>query len=111
MMIDSGRSSEVESVLLNQFMGQMPPHAGLLEQRVLELEGMGMDDTEEMPGVPSSARQFAIASLQHTKPAYFVTYDPALLSHRDELEIRYGLPILSVYEAALLLKDFDGPPN
>ena len=111
MMIDYEKSGDVEAIIVSQFAGHLPPHPGLLEQRVLELERMGMPDEEEMPGIPSSARQYATASLQHRKPAYFVTYDNILLEHRDALESRYGLEILSVYEAALLLQQNDGPPN
>jgi hypothetical protein len=97
--------------MMHQWVGQVAPHPGLLEQRVMELESLGMSDLEEMPGVPSTVRQYAIASLQHTKPAYFITYDDMLLTHREELETRYGLAILSVYEAMLLLRDNDAPPN
>lgn len=111
MMTESGKSIDVEMIILSQWIGQNPPLPGLLEQRVLELEGLGMLDAEDMPGVPSSIRQFAIASLQHTKPPYFITYDPELLTHRDALETRYGLAILSVHEAMLLLRATDGPTN
>ena len=111
MMTNHAKSDDVEAILVSQFAGQVNPPAGLLEQRVLELERMGMDDKEEMPGVPSSARQYATASLQHRKPAYFVTYDNSLLKHRAALESRYGLTIFSVYEAALLLQPDDAPPN
>jgi len=111
MMNDPGKPMELETILMHQWAGQAIPHAGLLEQRVLELESLGMSDDEEMPGVPSTVRQYAIASLQHTKPAYFITYDDLLLAHRETLETRYGLAILSVYEAMLLLRDNDMPPN
>ena len=110
MMADLSKQIDFETLMIHQWTGQVAPHPGLLEQRVLELESLGMIDVEEMPGMPSSVRQYAIASLQHTKPAYFITYDDALLAHRDEVEPRYGLAILSVYEAMLLLRDND-PPN
>jgi len=111
MMGDFGKSIDLEMILMSQWAGQTSLHPGLLEQRVLELESLGMSDAEEMPGVPSTVRQYAIASLQHTKPSYFITYDDVLLSHREYLETRYGLAILSVYEAMLLLRDNDAPPN
>jgi hypothetical protein len=111
MMGELGKPIDLEMMMMHQWTGQALPHAGLLEQRVLELESLGMSDAEEMPGVPSTVRQYAIASLQHTKPAYFITYDDLLLAHREELETRYGLAILSVYEAMLLLRDNDTPPD
>ena len=111
MMIGNSKTIDVEAMLVSQWAGQPTPHPGLLEQRVLEMESLGMLDLEEMPGVPSSVRQFAIASLQHTKPAYFITYDDVFLAHRDDLESRYGLAILSVHEAMLLLRDPNEPPN
>lgn len=111
MMLGTEKTFDLETMLLNQWSGQIAPHPGLLEQRVLEMEGLGMTDTEDMPGVPSSTRQYAIASLQHTKPAYFITYDEDLLAMRDVIEPRYGLTILSIQEAALLLRDTHEPPN
>ena len=110
-MGDFGKPIDLEMMLMHQWAGQAAPHPCLLEQRVLELESLGMSDLEETPGIPSNVRQFAIASLQHTKPAYFITYDDVLLAHRDQLESRYGLAILSVYEAMLLLRDNESPPN
>ncbi len=111
MMLTNGKRVDLEHILLDQWAGQSTPHAGLVEQRVLELEHMGMLDAEEMPGVPSSLRQYAIATLQHFKPEFFITYDDELLSHRDALELRYGLVILSVHEAMLLLRESNDPPN
>jgi len=96
---------------MSQWVGQSIPPIGLLEQRVLELESMGLVDVEEIEGIPSSLRQYAIASLQHTKPAYFITSDDELLLHRDAVETRFGLMILSIYEAMLLLRDGNDPPN
>lgn len=108
-MATFSKMHNIESVLYNQWMGQMVPPAVLLEQRVLELEGMGLEDIEEIPGVPSSARQFAIASLQHTKPDFFITTDDTLLFARDILEARYGVVILSIQEAMLLLQEGNVP--
>ncbi len=65
---------------------------------------MGLVDTEELEGVPGNMRQYAIASLQHSKPDYFVTCDDEILLRREALELRFGLAILSVYEAMLLLR-------
>jgi len=110
-MFDHVKPSDIVAIMHDQFVGHIAPHAGLLEQRVLEIERMGLEDEEEAPGVPSSARQYAIASLQHRKPEYFVTYDAVLLAHRETLEMRYGLTILSLYEAALLLQQNDSPLN
>ncbi|HEY3376077.1 MAG TPA: hypothetical protein VGL77_01165 [Armatimonadota bacterium] len=97
--------------ILNPWIGQPLPPAGLLEERVLELERMGLLDVEDLPGVPSSIRQFATASLLHKKPPYFVTLDDDLLEFRDTLEARYGLMIFSIPEALMLLREIDGPPN
>lgn len=94
-----------------QWMGQPAPPAGLLEERVLELEDLGLLDEEDLPGVPSSVRLFAAASLLHKKPPYFVTVDDQILSRRDILEPRYGMIIISIPEAVMLLRETDGPPN
>ncbi|HOF89026.1 MAG TPA: hypothetical protein PLZ36_13130 [Armatimonadota bacterium] len=85
--------------------------ATLLEQRVLEIERLGLLDVADADGLPSSARQFAMASLRATPPPFFITMDEALLAYRPVLEARYGLRIFSVPEAALLLRETDGPPN
>ena len=111
VMLENETISHIETILVRQCNGKTIPPAGLLEQRVLELEFLGLDDFEEMPGIPSSLRQFAIASLQHTKPAYFITGDEDLLFIRTELETRYGLMVLSIQEAMLLLRDLHEPPN
>jgi hypothetical protein len=108
-MYERGRQADVGELIARQFCGQVVPPAVLLEQRVLELEGIGLSDAEEEPGIPSSLRQYAIASLQHSKPEYFVTFDGDLLAARDVLEPRYGLVILSVQEAVLLLQPGGGP--
>lgn len=105
------RVADIETMMMNQWMGQALPHAGLLEQRILELESMGLVDSEEDEGGPSNLRQYAIASLQHSKPHYFVTFDDEILLRREALEVRFGLTILSVFEAMLLFKEIDGPPN
>lgn len=94
-----------------QWMDQPAPPAGLLEERVLELEHLGLLDEEDQPGIPSSIRQFATASLLHRKPPYFVTLDDDLLERRDLLESRYGMIIYSIPEAIMLLHDNDGPLN
>ena len=110
-MYERGRLANLESILMSQWVGHSIPPAGLLEQRVLELESMGLLDIEEMDGIPSSLRQYAIASLQHTKPDYFVTGDDELINRREALESRFGLMILSMYEAMLLLREGNDPPN
>jgi hypothetical protein len=94
-----------------QWVRQPSPPVGLLEERVLELESLGLLDEEDVPGAMSGVRQFAITTLQHHKPPYFVTFDNQLLEFRDVLEARYGLPIFSIREAIMLLRDIDGPPN
>ena len=94
-----------------EWMGQPAPPAGLLEERVLEMERLGLLDEEEMPGIPSSVRLFALASLLHHKPPYFVTLNDQLLEYRDQLESRYGMRIFSLQEAMMLLRESDGPPN
>lgn len=83
----------------------------MLEQRVLEIERMGLLDVEDEDGMPSSARQFATASLRREPPPFFITLDDELLRVRDVLEARYGLRILSFPEAILLLRETDGPLN
>ncbi|OPZ87429.1 MAG: hypothetical protein BWY76_00468 [bacterium ADurb.Bin429] len=85
--------------------------ATLLEQRILEIERLGLLDVEDADGLPSSARQFAMASLRVTPPPFFITMDEELLTFRPVLEARYGLRILSFPEAVLLLRETDGPPN
>ncbi len=102
---------DIDAMLLSQWMVNHLPPAGLLEARVMELERMGMLDEEELPGVPSSARQFAIASLSHDKPYFFITVDDQMLLHREHLEDLYHINILSISEAILLLRDSDGPIN
>jgi len=97
--------------MMNQWMENMVPPAVLLEQRVLEMESMGLIDSNDPESIPGNMRQYAIASLQHSKPEYFVTCDDEMLLRREALESRFGVVILSVYEAMLLLKDTDGPPN
>lgn len=96
---------------LAPILGQPAPLAGLLEERILELESLGLVDEIDFTNEPSSIRQFAIASLLHCKPPYFVTLDPQLLEFRELLETRYGLSIFSVQEAILLLRETDEPPN
>ena len=108
---DKGRFANLETILISQWMGRSFPPEGLLEQRVLELESMGLVDTQEFGEMPSNLRQYAIASLQHTKPAYFVTGDDEMLMRREALESRFSLMILSVYEAMLLLREGNEPPN
>jgi hypothetical protein len=108
---DKEHGIDFTDLLQSQWRGLPAPHAGLLEQRVLELEHLGMVDIEEIPGIPSSMRQYAIASLQRSKPPFFVTHDDELLFHREILEGRYGLKILSIQEAILLLRETNGPPN
>jgi hypothetical protein len=110
-MGDNELPVELANYMQIQWKGYSLPPAGLIEQRVMELESLGLLDEEEMPGVPSYMRQFAIASLQHSKPPFFITLDNELLELRDELEIRYGMKILSIPEAILLLRDANGPPN
>lgn len=85
--------------------------AGLLEQRVMELESFGLVEEAEAPVIPGSVRHFAIISLQENKPAFFVTADDGLLQHRMMLEDRYGVEILSIHEAFLLFRGADGPSN
>ena len=111
VMLRNETVAHIETILVSQCNVRTIPPAGYLEQRVLELECMGLEDFEEMPGVPSSLRQFAIATLQHNKPAYFITGDEELLFMRDELEGRYGLMVLSIQEAMLLLRDLHEPPD
>jgi len=105
------RTFDIDQLLLDQWVGQPNPPATLLEERVLELEYIGVADEEELPGIPSCARQFAISSLQHHKPLYFVTFDDQMILLRDVIESRYGVKILSVSEAILLLRDTHGPTN
>lgn len=88
---------------------QLPP--SLLEQRVLEIERIGLLDVEDADGMPSSARQFAMASLRGVPPPFFITMDDELLTFRDILEARYGLRIFSFPEAILLMRETDGPLN
>jgi hypothetical protein len=83
----------------------------MLELRVMELEHMGFVDAESLPGEPSSMRQFALATLMDDEMRIFITLDDELLGRRDDLEHRYGMNILSVFEALLLLREDDGPPN
>jgi hypothetical protein len=97
--------------LFEEWRGQSAPPAGLLEERVLEMETLGLLDEEETPGEPSSVRMFAMASLLHHKPPYFVTLNAKLLENREMLESRYGLLIFSLSEALMLLHDGDGPLN
>lgn len=97
--------------LRNTYSGQPSPPAGMLEERVMELESLGFADNADSPSEVSSLRQFVIASLMHTKPEYFVTTNHELLARREFLETRYGVTILSLPEALLLLRDWDGPPN
>jgi hypothetical protein len=111
MLFPRGKPVDIPGLLRDQWMGRPLPPAPLLEQRILEMEGMGLEDDEPMPGVPSTMRQFAIASLQGERANFFVTFDDDLLDRRDILEGRYGMKILSVQEAAMLLQETDGPPN
>ncbi len=83
----------------------------LLEQRVLEIERMGLLDVEDEDGMPSSARQFATASLLRMPPPFFLTMDHELLRVREVLETRYSLRILSFPEAILLMRETNGPLN
>ena len=110
-MLYKGKSMRLDDLIQHQWTPQFAMPEGLLEQRVLELERLGLVDIDDLPGMPSPVRQFAIASLQSQKPPYFITIDDDLLDCRDILEVRYGMHILSIPEALMLLKDQDGPPN
>ncbi len=94
-----------------QWLGASQMPATLLEQRVLEIERLGLHDIEDVDGMPSSARQFAMASLRAVPPPFFITLDDELLHFREMLEARYRLRILTFPEALLLLRETDGPPN
>jgi len=110
-MINDGKHIRIDTQFHSPWMGQPAPPAGLLEERVLELEELGLLDEEDLPGLPSSVRQFAMASLLHRKPPFFVTVDDQLLACRDILESRYGMMIFSISEAIMLMRESDGPPD
>ena len=105
MLYDNESIQRVTQLVQSQWHHEPQPPPTLLEQRVLEMEGLGLLDEEEAPGVPSSIRQYAMVSLRHHKPSYFITVDDQILSYRDMLEFRYGMPILSVFEAVILLRN------
>ena len=86
---------------------RLPPV--LVEQRILELEALGLADEATSPEFPSTARQYAMASFQRATLSCFITMDEAFIMMRDLLEFRYGLKILSVPEAIMLLSDSHGP--
>lgn len=111
MMMHDGQPFGRQSSSHLQWMGQPAPPAAILEERVLELEQLGLSDDDDFSGEPSSVRLFATVSLLHKKPPYFVTFDEDLLLRREILEVRYGMEILSIPEAIMLLRDLDGPPN
>lgn len=110
-MTHEGKLFELDAVFVNKWLDQPPPPAGLLEERILELERLGFIDDEPNTGIPSGVRQFALVSLLHRKPPYFVTADDQLLNSRDSLEIRFGMIIISIPEAMMLLKKFDEPSD
>ncbi len=111
-MLNTNDSFDLTRLIQHIWVGQPMPPAVLLEQRVMEIELLGLIDEADDPGIPSTIRQFATASLLHWKPPYFVTFDDEFLFFREDLEYRYGLKILSVPEAVLLLRDAaNGPPN
>lgn len=110
-MFHDGKPYEWVDEYQRDWLGQPAPPMGLLEERILELESLGLLDEEDLPGEPSSVRQFATASLLHRKPPYFVTIDDQLLVYRDILESRYGMIIISIPEAIMLLQKNDAPPN
>lgn len=110
-MTYEGKLFEIDSVFVNKWLDQPPPPAGLLEERVLELERLGFVDDEPTTGLPSGVRQFAMVSLLHRKPPYFVTVDEQLLDSRESLENRFGMTIISIPEAMMLLKKFDEPSD
>ena len=111
MMNHDGKPLRFSQQLLAPLLGQSAPLPGLLEERILELESLGLVDDVEITDEPSSIRQYAMASLLNSKPPYFVTLDPQLIEFRDLLETRYGLMIFSVPEAIMLLRETDEPPN
>lgn len=96
---------DIAQVMQVQWRVQPPVPSFLVEQRVLELEVLGLPDTETTPGVPSTVRQYAVASCWQTYVPYFITADPEFLTMRECLEERYGLTILSVPEAIMLFRD------
>jgi len=98
-MMYSDELPERNMMLMGEWMGQPAPPLGLLEERVLEMESLGLLDEADEPGGLSGVRMFAIASLLHRKPPYFVTMDDRLLEFRDILESRYGMSIFSLSEA------------
>lgn len=105
------KTLDLQMVLHDQCANYPAPPSALLEQRILELERLGLQDMEREPGIPSSVRQFAITSLRHCKPPFFITYDEEILDVRDCLEDQYGMCIFSIQEALLLMREEDGPIN
>ncbi len=57
------RLANIETIIMNQWAGQTIPR-GLLEQRILEMESMGLVDSEEHEGMPES-----FAPIRHRLPA------------------------------------------
>lgn len=109
--MEKQRNLDLQMVLHSQCMSYPAPPSVLLEQRILELERLGLQDMEHESGIPSSVRQFAITSLRHCKPEYFITYDEEILDRRESLEGQYGMSIFSIQEALLLMREEDGPVN
>jgi hypothetical protein len=86
--------------------------ATVVEERVHELETMGLVDDAAFDAVPGTVRQYAIASLRCSAPLpFFIATDEALLERREALEARFGVRIVTVPEAMLLLHEINGPPN
>lgn len=110
-MFHRGGQFVLQHELMSRWLAQPPPPAVLLEQRIIELEDLGLVDVEETPGQPSAVRQFAIMSLLRERPPFFVTMDRLMLQFRAVLEYRYRMPILSILEAYLLLRDADRPAH
>ena len=110
-MTDARDMFEMMRTLRRQTAFQPIPPAGLIESRVMELERMGLEDIDEAPGELNSVRQLAIASLLGEKSSFFITADDEILDRREALENRFGLTILSVQEAFMLLRESSDPPN
>ena len=108
-MMDKMMTLDIAQAMQGQWRGRPSPPPVFVEQRILELEKIGLTDVEDMPGVPSMTRQYAIASFWRKNLPYFITFDDELLGRREILEDRYGLAILSISEAMMLLRDINGP--
>ncbi len=108
LKLNKEQAAVLEQFVKNVEISPYSPSPAAIQQRVHELESLGLEDLPEFPGISSPVRQYAINTLVSTMardagrsdlaPRELLTKHPGLLERADELEERYGLRPISMDE-------------